>query len=79
MLYFCMGFHSCLTESDNIVTRAHNDASPSRHRKTQAYADNAWYHGDAICLLDSVPKLKDCFRDMANTSLKTSKSKLLVG
>ena len=79
MLYFCMGFHSCLTESDNIVTRAHNDASPSRHRKTQAYADNAWYHGDAICLLDSAPKLKDCFRDMANTSLKTSKSKLLVG
>ena len=79
-LYYCFGFHACLKSASAIV-KAHepDDYAHASVAKTMAYADDAWFAGDGVALLDSVDELAQCFLREGSTELEPSKSQLLVG
>ena len=79
-LYYCFGFHACLKSASTIVKNHEpDDYAHASVAKTMAYADDAWFAGDGVALLDSVDELAQCFLLEGSTELEPSKSQLLVG
>ena len=79
-LFYCIAFHACLRRAAALVKdREPRGYAHADEARPLAYADDSFFGGHGVSLMNSVPDLQRCFLETGSTTLAPHKSQLLVG